>query len=155
MTITLQKLDGDLYLDPETGRPVTVTGATKVDQELADLYLTSYDTTRNWGASLDLQNLSGGASTIEQVRSLVFFRLQQANDRILAKQAQDPMLTAEETIQEFSQTDVLIDTSSQSIIFFSVADVGDTSVAKTIGLTFKATSLKQVIPPPPGIIPSY
>jgi len=151
MGITLRKTDGDIFIDPETGRPDEITGATKTDQELADLYLSEYDLVRNWGSSLSLSQL-GGISSLEQARAFLFLRLQQANDRILAKQAQDATLTEEERIQQFSDVDVLIDMDSQALIFFSVADVGDSSVAKIIGQDFKATSMKQVLPPPTGII---
>jgi hypothetical protein len=150
MTITLKKSDGDLFLDPETGRPETVTGASKVDQELADLYLSNYDVTRNWGSSLSLSQLS--SSSLEQARSILFLRLQQANDRILLKQSQDVRLTDDERISQFSDSDVLIDALNQAIIFLSVADVGDTTVVKTVGQSFKPTSLKHVVAPPMGII---
>ena len=154
MTITLQKTDGDLFLDPETGRGVEITGSTKTDQELADLYLSDYDADRGWGSSFDLASLMGGNSSIDQVKALTFFRLQQANDRILDKQSKDPTLMADEVIHDFPLTDVFVDASTQSIVFFSVADVGNTTIAQTIGLTFKPTSMRQVLPPPPGIIPS-
>lgn len=152
MGITLRKSDGDLFIDPETGRPDTITGPSKVDQELADLYLSDYDSIRNWGSSLSLKQL-GSATSLEQARSVLFLRLQQANDRIMAKQASDPTMSDEEKIQQFSQTDVLIDAISQAVIFFSAADVGTAEVVKIIGQDFKATSLKHVIPPPAGIIP--
>ena len=150
MTITLKKSDGDLFLDPETGRPETVTGASKVDQELADLYLSDYDVARNWGSSLSLAQLN--SSSLEQARSILFLRLQQANDRILLKQSQDVRLTDDERISQFSDSDVLIDALNQAIIFLSVADVGDTTVVKTVGQSFKPTSLKHVVAPPMGII---
>jgi hypothetical protein len=150
MGITLRKADGDLYLDPETGRPATVSGPEKVDQELADLYLSTFVAERAWGSSLSLSQL--GASSLEQARSILFLRLQQANDRILNKQADDATLTDDERISQFSESDVLIDALNQAIIFFSVADVGDTTVAKTIGFSFKPTSLKHVVAPPMGII---
>jgi hypothetical protein len=153
MGITLKKSDGDLFVDPETGRPATISGASKVDQELADLYLSDLDTNRNWGSSLSLEQL-GHSSSLEQARAILFLRLQQANDRILSKQAQDPTIDAEEQIMQFSSTDVLVDAQSQAVIFFSAADVGDTTVEKVIGQSFKPTSLKHVIPPPStGIIP--
>lgn len=150
MSITLRKADGDIFIDRETGRPDEITGATKADQELSDLYLSDYDATRAWGSALSISQF-GGVTSLEQARSLLFLRLNQANDRIIAKQAQDTTLTAEERIQQFSATDVLIDTESQALIFFSVADVGDSSVAKVIGQDFKATSMRQVLPPPVSI----
>ena len=149
MGITLKKSDGDLYIDPETGRPDEVSGPSKVDQELADLYLSFYDPVRSWGSSLSLSQID--SSSIEQARAVLFLRLQQANVRILNKQSQDPTMTTEERITQFSQSDVLMDKVNQAIIFFSAADVGDATVAKTIGQNFKATSLKHVVPPPPGI----
>jgi len=152
MGITLRKSDGDLFINPETGRPDTITGPSKVDQELADLYLSVYDSVRNWGSSLSLAQL-GTASSLEQAQSVLFLRLQQANDRIISKQSQDPTMSDEEKIQQFSQTDVLIDRENQAVIFFSAADVGTAGVIKIIGQDFKATSLKHVIPPPAGIIP--
>lgn len=151
MSITLRKSDGDLYLDPETGRPETITGADKVDQELADLYLSIYDADRNWGSSLTLDQL-GDSNSLDQARSILFLRLQQANDRILEKQSQDTTLTDDERITQFSESDVLVDTLNQAVIFLSVADVGDSTVVKTIGQSFKPTSLKHVIAPPSGII---
>lgn len=152
MGITLRKADGDLFINPETGRPDTITGPTKVDQELADLYLSAYDSDRQWGSSLSLSEL-GSVSTMNQARSILFLRLQQANDLILAKQATDPTMSDEEQIQQFSQTDVLLDTANQAIIFISVADVGTQTVAKIIAQDYKPTSLKHVIPPPTGLIP--
>jgi hypothetical protein len=151
MGITLKKSDGDLFISPETGRPEEISGPTKVDQELADLYLSVYDAVRNWGSSLSLDQL-GNNSSIDQARTVVFLRLQQANDRILQKQAQDTTLTADERITQFSESDVLVDYLNQAIIFLSVADVGDATVVKTIGQSFKPTSLKHVIAPPMGII---
>lgn len=152
MGITLRKADGDLYLDPETGRPDLISGPTKVDQELADLYLSEFDVDRNWGSSLNLKNIATNSS-LEQVRAILFLRLQQANDRMLVKQADDATLTYDEQIQQFSLSDVLIDVINQAILFFTAADVGDVSVEKLIGQDFKATSLKHVVPPPPSIIP--
>jgi len=151
MGITLKKADGDLFLNPETGRPEEITGANKVDQELADLYLSTFDSVRNWGSSLTLAEL-GNSTALEQARSILFLRLQQANDRMLDKQSQDTTLTDEERITQFSESDVIIDYLNQAIIFLSVADVGSTTVVKTVGQSFKPTSLKHVVAPPMGII---
>lgn len=151
MGITLKKSDGDLFLNPETGRPEEISGADKVDQELADLYLSTFDSVRNWGSSLSLAQL-GNSTALEQARSILFLRLQQANDRMLDKQSQDTTLTDDERISQFSESDVIIDYLNQAIIFLSVADVGSTTVVKTVGQSFKPTSLKHVVAPPMGII---
>lgn len=152
MGITLKKSDGDLYLDPETGRPEIISGPSKVDQELADLYLSFYDSNRSWGSSLSLKSFTSNSS-IDQMRGVLFLRLQQANDRMLAKQALDSTLTADEQIQEFSVADVLMDVKNQALLFFVVAEVGDTTVEKIIGQDFKATSLQHVVAPPSNLIP--
>ena len=151
MSTTLRKSNGDLYLDPETGRPEEITGASKVDQELADLYLTYFDSVRNWGSSLSLTQL-GNNSSLESARTILFLRLQQANDRLLAKQSRDKNLTTEEKITGFSMSEVLIDYANQAIVFFSAADVGDTTVEKVMGQDFKPTSLKHVVAPPANIL---
>jgi len=149
MSSTLRKTNGDLFIDHETGRPEVVSGATKVDQELADLYLSVYDPVRNWGSSLSLSQLRNTA--LEQARAVMFLRLQQANDRILYKQSDDKYLTDDEKISGFSMSEVLIDVQSQAIVFFTAADVGNTSVEKIIGQDFKPTSLKHVLAPPANI----
>lgn len=153
MSITLRKSSGDLFIDPETGRPEIVDGPTKVDQELADLYLSDYDIARQWGSSFQLEQISEAALSLIQSRAIFYLRLHQANDRMLHKQENDPNLTPEETITQFSQADVLLDVEQQAIIFFSVADVGGTSVETLIGHDFKPSPLYHVSQPPSGITP--
>ena len=153
MSITLRKASGDLFIDPETGRPATVDGPTKVDQEIADLYLSEYDSVRQWGASFDLRQLSDVSTSLEQARMILFLRLQQANERMIQKQTNDPTLTAEEKITGFSQADVIMDLEQQAVIFYSVAEVGDTSVETLLGHDFKATELNHVQQPPVGLTP--
>lgn len=151
MSITLRKSNGDLYLNPETGRPEIISGASKVDQELADLYLSDYDATRSWGSSLSLAQLGNNNNSLEYARTILFLRLQQANERMLAKQSADSYITADEKISGFSMSDVLIDFAQQAIVFFSAADVGDSTVSKVIGQDFKPTSLMHVVAPPANI----
>jgi hypothetical protein len=153
MSITLKKSNGDLFLHPETGRAEIIEGASKVDQELADLYLSDYDSVRQWGASFDLRQLQEASTSIEQARMILFLRLQQANDRILQKQANDPTLTFDEKITSFSQTDVIMDLKQQAVIFYSQAEVGDTTVDSVMGHSFKATDLNHVHQPPVGLTP--
>lgn len=152
MGITLKKANGDLFIHPETGRPEAISGVAKVDQELADLYLSDFDVERNWGSSLSLSQLGSGQTSIEQARAVLFLRLQQANDRIISKQAQDPNMTSDEFITQFSDVDVIMDVMNQALIFFSIADVGTEVIEKVIAQSFKPISLKHVLPPPAGII---
>ena len=149
MSKTLKKADGDLYIDRETGRPEFVTGPSKVDQELADLYLTKYDSERQWGSELQLENFQN--IRFEQFKSTLFLRVQQANQRLLAKQARDPALSQTERVTGFSGTDVFVDKETQTGVFISVVKVGTEALAKMIGLDFKPTSLRQVVPPPTTI----
>jgi len=152
MSITLRKTNGDLFLDPETGRPEIVGGPTKVDQELADLYLTVFDEVRDWGSSLNLAQL-GSSSSLEGARTVMFLRLQQANARMMTKQSNDKTLDSSEVITGFSMADVLIDYGNQAIVFYSAADVGNAdTVTKIIGQDFKPTSLMHVLAPPANSI---
>lgn len=147
MSRTLKKADGDLYIDRETGRPEFVTGPSKVDQELADLYLTRYDGERDWGSEIQLENFLD--IDISKLRAALFLRVQQANKRLMAKQGRDPALSEAEKIKSFDGTQVFVDRETQAGLFISVANVGDSTVSKAIGLDFKPTSLRQVLPPPP------
>jgi len=147
MSRTLKKADGDLYIDRETGRPEFVTGPSKVDQELADLYLTRYDAERDWGSEIQLENFLN--IDISKLRAALFLRVQQANKRLLAKQGRDPALSESEKIKSFDGTQVFVDRETQAGLFISVATVGDSTVSKAIGLDLKPTSLRQVLPPPP------
>ena len=153
MSTTLRKSSGDLFIHPETGRPEEVDGPTKVDQELADLYLSEYDQERDWGSEFQAENLADASTSINNARMVLYLMLQQANDRILRKQEQDATLDPEETITEFSETDVLVDAENQAVIFVSVAEVGDDTVEALIGHNYKQADLDHVVPPPAGITP--
>jgi len=146
MSRTLRKADGDLYIDRETGRPELITGPTKVDQELSDLYLSAYDIDRDWGSEVqlaDFQNIR-----FEHFKATLFLRVQQANQRLLSKQSRDDTLSASEKITGFGGVEIYVDRESQSGLFISIVNVGDDSLAKTIGLDFKPQSLRHVLPPP-------
>jgi hypothetical protein len=112
MSRTLKKADGDLYIDRETGRPEFVTGPSKVDQELADLYLTRYDAERDWGSEIQLENFLN--IDISKLRAALFLRVQQANKRLLAKQGRDPALSNSEKIKSFDGTQVFVDRETQA-----------------------------------------
>lgn len=152
MSITLQKSNGDLFLNAETGQGEIVTGPNKVSQELADLYLTDYDSERNWGSEFKMDQFV--LSSMPQAQSILYLKLSQANARILIKQSEDTTLDDTERITAFSQADVYMDTENQALLFYSVADLGDLTVDQMVGISFKPTSLKHVVAPPPEIIPS-
>jgi len=152
MSITLQKSNGDLFLDAETGQGVVVNGPNKVSQELADLYLTDFDSDRNWGSEFKMDQFA--LSSMRQSQSILFLKLNQANARILVKQSEDPNLDSTEKITLFSQADVVMDMENQALLFYSVADLGLVTVEQMVGISLKPTSLKHVIAPPPEIIPS-
>lgn len=150
MSITLQKSNGDLFLNAETGQGEIVIGPNKVSQELADLYLTDYDADRNWGSEFKMDQFT--MSSMRQAQSILYLKLNQANARILNKQSEDPIMDDTERITTFSQTDVIMDAENQALLFYSVADLGLVTVDQLIGISLKPTSLKHVIAPPPGII---
>ena len=144
MSYALRKMNGDVWFDPETGRSEAVTGPNKVDQELADLYLSTYDPERNWGSEFALKNfITSGSHT----KALLFLKLVQANARITAKQSSDVYLDATERITEFSRVVVDVEPTTQAPIFYSVADLMDVSVTKLVVKEYKPTSLKHVKSP--------
>lgn len=146
MSKTLRKADGDLYIDRETGRPEFITGPTKVDQELSDLYLTRYDEERDWGSEINLESFQN--VRFDQFKATLFLRVQQANQRLIAKQGRDDTLSLSEKITGFGGLEVYVDKETQTGLFLSIVNVGDSSLSKTIGLDFKPQSLRQVLPPP-------
>lgn len=144
MSSALRKMNGDLWYDPETGRSEAVTGPNKVDQELADLYLSTYDSERNWGSEFALKNfVSNGSHT----KALLFLKLIQANARITSKQQSDPYLDPTELITGFSRVVVDVEPTTQAPIFYSVADLMDVSVTKLVVKEYKPTSLSHVKSP--------
>ena len=122
-----------------------------MDQELADLYLTTYDVNRNWGSEFNLKNFV--SRTVNQARAFLFLKLTQANARILSKQQADAYLDPIDTITQFSRVAVEIEPTTQAPIFYSVADCLDASVTKLIVKDYKPTTTKQVISPV-DILPS-
>ena len=150
MSITLQKSNGDLFLNAETGQGEIVNGPSKVSQELADLYLSDFDVERNWGSEFKMDQFA--LSSMRQAQSILYLKLNQANARILTKQSEDQIMDDTERITTFSQTDVVMDSENQALLFYSVADLGNVTVDQLIGISVKPTSLKHVIAPPPGII---
>lgn len=158
MTVALKKADGDIFIDPETGRGEEVSGPTKVDQELFSLYATAYDRARNWGSNLSVQYFSSYAASPPSLRAAIFQELVNANKRILAKQAADPYLDAErERITDFPLVDVMVDPASGSALFMATASVGDakTLVGQQLFLSYKPESTRQVYPPPPSAALSF
>lgn len=153
MSVTLRKKDGDLYVDPETGRGELIEGPTKVSQELFSLYSTTYDVDRDWGSNLDISSFSN-STNLSQLKTQVYIRVVEANERILNKQERDPQLDLEkEQITSFSNITVTIDTETQGIIFKVIANVGNpnTEVGKTLYLAYKPLSIKHVPPIPDRI----
>lgn len=146
MSRTLRKSDGDLWIDRETGRPELITGPTKVDQELSDLYLSTFDEDRDWGSEIQISDFQN--TRFEHFKAALFLRVQQANQRLLAKQSRDDYLSPTEKISGFGGVEIYIDRETQSGLFISIVHVGDDSLAKTIGLDFKPQSLRHVLPPP-------
>ncbi len=88
----------------------------------------------------------------EQFKAALFLRVQQANQRLLAKQGRDEAISASEKITGFDGVEIYVDKENQTGLFISIVNVGDESLAKTIGLDFKPQSLRHVIPPAATII---
>lgn len=154
MSVTLRKADGDIYINPNTGQGEIASGPTKVSQELFSLYTTPYDPIRGWGSDLSMDKFKN-INSMAQFRALLYFRLQQANNRFITKQANDIYLDNDkERIVKFSSATVTVDPGTQGAIFQSVADVGDptTQVGQTLYMTYKPVSLRQVVPVPVTVL---
>lgn len=147
MSVTLKMADGDLFINPETGRSEIISGPSKVDQELAELYLTDYDSYRNWGSELGMESFVGQLLPA-QLQSMLYLRVSQANNRILLKQDNDPTLSPEEMITGFSRVDVDQDLANAAGYFLVAAEVGDNVVFQTVKVDYRPTSLRHIIPPP-------
>ena len=148
MSVVLKKADGDLFIDAETGRGQLIGGPSKVDQELASLYLSDYDADRQWGSLLDIRTFAGQPGG-QAFKAVLYLRVQQANSLMVAKQARDATLDLDnEKIQQFSAVQVSVTDGGQSGTFIVVANVGTSVVAKTIGVGYEPVSLGQVTPPP-------
>jgi hypothetical protein len=150
VTVALKKADGDLFIDPETGRGEVVSGPTKVDQEMFSLYTTDYDPTRNWGSKLNLKYFTE-TSSFSILRGSIYSELVSANNRLISKQNNDVYLDeATEKIIEFDRADVFVDPASQGAVFITSASIGDsaTTVGQQLFISFKPISIRQVIPPP-------
>lgn len=150
MSVALKKADGDLFINPDSGRTEIVSGPTKVDQELFSLYTTDYDPARNWGSYLNIKYYVG-VNSLAEFRAKLYSDLTTANNLILQKQSNDTALDDErEKIQKFSNVAVFVDPASQAAVFISEAQVGDpaTTVGKTLFLDFKPLSIRHVVPPP-------
>lgn len=147
MSLALRKADGDLFIDNETGRGEAVSGPTKVSQELFSLYTTEYDEQRNWGIELNLPDIK--FSSAQYFRSLLYSRVNQANERLLLKQESDSFMDETEKITEFSNLEIVVDLENSAGIFFSTAEVGDpaTEVGQALSISFKPVSTKHVVPP--------
>ena len=150
MTVALKKADGDLYIDPDTGRGEEVTGPSKVDQEMFSNYTTDYNPKRNWGSKLNLKYFTK-ISSFSALRAQIYSELVSANNRHLSKQENDPYLDKQtELIKNFPQQDVYVDPKSQSVLFISSARVGNpnTLVGQQLFLSYKPISTRQIAPPP-------
>jgi hypothetical protein len=151
MSVVLKKADGDLFIDRETGRSALVSGPSKVDQEMASLYLTEFDADRQWGSNLDIKTF-GPVGNKANFKSILYLRVQQANARLIAKQGRDLTLDPDnEKIQQFSNVQVKI-TEDGGGMFLVVADVGTSAVAQTIGVGYQPTSIDHVLSPPFGLL---
>lgn len=143
--------DGDIFINPETGRGEIIGGAAKADQDIADCYLTEYDAARDWGSEINMSSL-GTVLSPSEFKALLYMRLSQANQRILSKQGRDSNPTSGEMIQEFIRVEVGFDAEAQNAFFVSIAQLEDGStVAQGGSTTFRPVSLKHIIPPPADI----
>jgi hypothetical protein len=53
MSVTLKKVDGDIYIQGSNGRPQLIGGVEKLSQDIADCLMITYDPDRDFGHELD------------------------------------------------------------------------------------------------------
>jgi len=149
MSVALRKSDGDIFIDPESGRGEEVSGPSKVEQEMFSCYASDFDADRNWGSNLDVEKMT--ASSFSEFRSRMFNGIYTANELIIQKQSEDLYLDLErEAILEFSTVDVIIDPENASGLFLSIASIGDgsTEVGKSLIFSLRSLGIRHVLPPP-------
>jgi hypothetical protein len=100
MSKTLGIKDGDFDFDVY-GRPVFVEGPDKTSQDLAEILLSTYDATRDYGT-----NLTPGFVPPVGGEAVISMELTTAVERLQSLQASDTASTADERISSIVRLDV-------------------------------------------------
>jgi len=92
MSRTILKENGDIYIDPSSGRTQLITGIRKLSQDVADALLVEYNSERDFGQELTkVLSSNSGASFLNVIHSAyIKSRVEEAISRLKAMQQSRP-----------------------------------------------------------------
>ena len=147
MSTTLQISNGDLFIDRSTGTTQSISGTSKLAQDIAEALLVNFDLERNFGNTMNVDGIQ--PSIIGQVSEVdVRERIESAIDRLKNKQAEDDQLDPTEELVNIERLDIELlngNTEVRFLLEVSTAKRERVNVGDT--LTLKPTQLKHVNPP--------
>lgn len=139
MSVTLKISNGDLDLG-ENGQGTLISGVEKLSQDVAEVILTPYDATEDWGNRLGSVQLPYVSNWV-MMEGLIKSEVAQAVQRLRRKQQTFPQLSDGERINKVKRIDVAV-INGIALFFLAV----EASSTYTIPLTFQ-TKLGHVVPP--------
>lgn len=146
MSKTFQISNGDLFINPSTGAVREIVGPEKAFQDVAESLLTAFDPSRNFGSSLDAKDENSviiGALGEGEVK----LRIQDAIDRLILDQSNDPNITDDERIDKIEDITVDFQNDGTEILFLvtlSTVDKNKLEVGDKI--VFSPTKLNHLLP---------
>jgi hypothetical protein len=140
MSQTLAVANGDLDINA-VGSVDIISGRDKVNQDIAEILLSNYDRSRNYGGRLQTMSVPGAGA-----KSIISAELQTIMSRLQAMQSQDPTITAAERISAVQSIKVgeINATDFTFQIVVQTADSG--SVVLTDSVTYRSIQLSQTYP---------
>lgn len=92
MSQTLLKEDGDIYIDPSSGRPQLIAGIRKLSQDVADALTIEYDASRDFGQELTQVLIANAGAAFLNVINAAYIknRVEEAIARLKSVQQSRP-----------------------------------------------------------------
>lgn len=109
MSKTLKKEDGDILIQESNGRPYLVSGTEKLNQDIADCLMITYDPTRDFGHELDKLFISDSRLSFLGVITSTYIknRVEEAINRLKsAQQSRQDQLNNYEAIDKIRDIQV-------------------------------------------------
>lgn len=116
MSKTFQVSNGDLFIDPNSGRLVTVVDEVKLSQDIANALMLDLDPSRDYGS--ELNSLQDPRNSVSQ--AYVSQLVSEALGRLMAGQRSDKAASASEIIQDILAIRVARDPDHKSDIYFYI-----------------------------------
>lgn len=104
MSITLKKVNGDIFISDSNGRPYYIEKTEKLAQDIADALMTTYSPSRGWGSELsELVGKIISPSTLKPIgEAFIQKSVNDAIDRLIQKQQErSDQLDEYEIIDDF------------------------------------------------------